>query len=60
MTRTVACGIPAKKHPLFARGYHRTSRQMEERGQREHRQRLLDGLSGRVVEVGAGNGINFP
>ena len=25
----------------------------------EHRRRLLDGLSGRVIEVGAGNGLNF-
>ena len=26
----------------------------------EHRRRLLAGLSGRVIEVGAGNGLNFP
>ncbi|HSR25702.1 MAG TPA: class I SAM-dependent methyltransferase [Candidatus Eisenbacteria bacterium] len=26
----------------------------------DHRRRLLAGLSGRVVEVGAGNGLNFP
>ena len=32
----------------------------EEAGQREHRRELLAGLSGRVVEVGAGNGLNFP
>ena len=25
----------------------------------EHRRRLLQGLSGRVIEVGAGNGLNF-
>lgn len=25
----------------------------------EHRRRLLEGLSGRVIEVGAGNGLNF-
>jgi len=31
----------------------------EKRGQTEHRRRLLDGLSGRVVELGAGSGINF-
>ena len=47
-------------HPLFARGYDRTSRTMEARGQREHRMRLLAGLSGHVLEVGAGNGLNFP
>ena len=27
--------------------------------QAEHRVELLAGLSGRVIEVGAGNGINF-
>ena len=52
--------IEAAKHPLFARGYERTSRKTEERGQREHRQTLLAGLTGNVVEVGAGNGLNFP
>lgn len=31
----------------------------ESREQVEHRRRLLDGLSGRVLEVGAGNGRNF-
>jgi ubiquinone/menaquinone biosynthesis C-methylase UbiE len=48
------------RHPIFARGYDRASRKVEARGQREHRQRLLDGLAGDVVEVGAGNGLNFP
>jgi ubiquinone/menaquinone biosynthesis C-methylase UbiE len=48
------------RHPLFARGYDRMSRKMEERGQREHRLTLLDGLNGHVLEVGAGNGLNFP
>jgi hypothetical protein len=42
--------IEAAKHPLFARGYERTSRKTEERGQREHRQTLLAGLTGNVVE----------
>lgn len=32
----------------------------EKAGQRDHRRELLAGLSGRVVEVGAGNGLNFP
>lgn len=32
---------------------------MEEAGVAEHRERLLAGLVGRVVEVGAGNGLNF-
>lgn len=46
-------------HPLFARLYPRLAREMERRGGAEHRRRLLSGLEGRVVEVGAGNGGNF-
>lgn len=49
----------AVHHPLFARLYHRVSAAAEDVGQREHRLELLEGLSGRVVEVGAGNGLNF-
>lgn len=30
------------------------------RGEDEHREKLLAGLSGNVIEVGAGNGLNFP
>ena len=48
------------EHPWFARGYLRVSKTAEARGAREHRRRLLDGLAGRVVEVGAGHGLNFP
>lgn len=46
-------------HPLFARFYDRLSARAEDRGQRRHREALLAGLSGRVLEVGAGNGLNF-
>src|SRR5438067_4046334 len=45
-------------HPLFARFFDRLSAVMEkEVGAR--RDELLAGLSGRVVEIGAGNGMNF-
>ncbi|MGI8414155.1 MAG: class I SAM-dependent methyltransferase [Solirubrobacteraceae bacterium] len=47
------------RHPIFARMYTRMSAKAEERGGAEHRDRLLVGLAGRVVEVGAGNGLNF-
>ncbi|HWB71794.1 MAG TPA: class I SAM-dependent methyltransferase [Egibacteraceae bacterium] len=47
------------RHPLFARFYDRVSRSMEAGGIAEQRRRLLDGLAGRVIEVGAGNGLNF-
>jgi ubiquinone/menaquinone biosynthesis C-methylase UbiE len=46
-------------HPLFARVYGRVGHLMDaEIG--DHRRRLLAGLTGRVLEVGAGNGLNFP
>jgi SAM-dependent methyltransferase len=45
-------------HPLFARCYARVGHLMDaEIG--DHRRRLLAGLHGRVLEVGAGNGLNF-
>jgi SAM-dependent methyltransferase len=46
------------RHPLFARCFDRLSRLME-RDLSPHRRELLAGLSGRVVEIGAGNGMNF-
>lgn len=48
------------EHPRFARAYMRMSKGGERRGATEHRRRLLAGLSGSVVELGAGNGLNFP
>ena len=47
------------RHPLFARIYQWTSGQAEKAGQAEHRRELLAGLDGRVLELGAGNGLNF-
>jgi ubiquinone/menaquinone biosynthesis C-methylase UbiE len=47
------------RHPVFARCYARVGHLMDaEIG--DHRRRLLASLSGRVLEVGAGNGLNFP
>jgi ubiquinone/menaquinone biosynthesis C-methylase UbiE len=46
--------------PRFARGYQRMSKTAERRGATEHRRRLLKGLSGTVLELGAGHGLNFP
>jgi ubiquinone/menaquinone biosynthesis C-methylase UbiE len=45
--------------PRFARMYLGAAAKAEERGAREHRRRLLEGLHGSVVEVGAGHGLNF-
>ncbi|MFG1707878.1 class I SAM-dependent methyltransferase [Nonomuraea sp. M3C6] len=47
------------QHPRFARMYERLSVESERWGTAEHRRRLLAGLAGRVVEIGAGNGMNF-
>jgi ubiquinone/menaquinone biosynthesis C-methylase UbiE len=47
------------RHPLFARAYLWLSVLEEKGGRAEHRERTLAGLSGRVIELGAGNGLNF-
>lgn len=49
----------AVRHPVFARLYARLSAGMERAGVSEHRRMLLAGLTGSVLEVGAGNGLNF-
>ncbi len=46
------------RHPIFARIYPRLSRAMEP-AIADHRRTLLAGLSGAVIEVGAGDGMNF-
>src|SRR5262249_45083090 len=49
---------PQVRHPIAARVMHRVSGMMEkEIG--HYRDELLAGLAGRVVEIGAGNGMNF-
>src|SRR5580692_2599061 len=47
-------------NPLFARYFARFGGRNEERGNKELRREMLAGLSGRVLEVGPGNGLNFP
>jgi hypothetical protein len=49
----------AISHPIFPRFYARFVQTSEQRGGAEHRQKLLAGLSGRVIELGAGSGANF-
>ena len=48
-----------RRRPLFARFYARVSVGMEDEGMGELRDELLAGVHGRVVEVGAGNGMNL-
>jgi ubiquinone/menaquinone biosynthesis C-methylase UbiE len=45
--------------PLFARIQARAAAVEERRGGADRRRQLLDGLSGLVVEVGAGSGVSF-
>ncbi|MGC4897600.1 class I SAM-dependent methyltransferase [Micromonospora sp. DT31] len=49
----------AVSHPVFARLFARASVAMDQAGVAAHRRRLVAGLHGRVVEVGAGNGRNL-
>jgi SAM-dependent methyltransferase len=46
--------------PRFARMYLRSAASAEQRGATDHRRRLLEGLLGTVIEIGAGHGLNFP
>jgi ubiquinone/menaquinone biosynthesis C-methylase UbiE len=47
------------RHPIFARLYPRMARAMERGGMSERRVALLAGLTGTVLEIGAGSGANF-
>ena len=47
-------------NPLLARIYDAVLAPTEWMGVRDQRRRLMDGLSGRVVEFGAGTGLNVP
>jgi SAM-dependent methyltransferase len=53
---TTTTDIP---RPRFARMYLKAAARADRRGATEHRRALLQDLSGRVVEIGAGNGLNF-
>ncbi|MEV3936303.1 class I SAM-dependent methyltransferase [Glycomyces sp. NPDC049804] len=52
--------MPRRAHPLFARWYPGFAAPLEPRGLGERRARLLAPLTGRVLEVGCGHGVNFP
>ncbi|MDX3241567.1 class I SAM-dependent methyltransferase [Streptomyces sp. ME18-1-4] len=55
-----ATGRKELQHPRFARQYLKIAGEADRRGGTAHRDRLLAGLTGRVLEVGAGQGRNFP
>ncbi|MFC6883123.1 MULTISPECIES: class I SAM-dependent methyltransferase [Actinomadura] len=48
-----------RRHPVFARVYPRLDAASARIGGDAHRAELLDGASGRVLELGAGHGANF-
>jgi ubiquinone/menaquinone biosynthesis C-methylase UbiE len=53
--------VTSVNHPLFARFYSRfEAPAFARQGGDDLRRRVLDGLKGTVVEVGAGDGANFP
>ncbi len=60
MGSSTALGRQPVRHPLFARFFNSTAGWRDDREYRHLRERLLAGLSGRVIEVGAGNGLTFP
>ena len=47
-------------HPVFARLFARLAPRMDAAGVAAHRQDLVAGLAGRVLEIGAGTGASFP
>lgn len=49
----------AVHHPIFARLYPQMGTAMDRGGMTQRRQTLLAGLTGLVIEVGAGDGLNF-
>lgn len=59
MTDTAGAGPEKVEHPVFARIYLRMASGRKAHGEDEYRRRLLEGVEGRVIEVGAGNGLNF-
>ena len=59
MTRSDPLSSTGKRHPIFARVFARAGPAMDAQGALEHRRALLAGLAGRVLEVGAGGGLNF-
>lgn len=56
MTRSPSADLPRR---VFSRFYARISPRMEDEGMADLRRELLADLRGDVVEVGAGNGMNF-
>jgi len=59
MTAEPAIRAARVSNPVFARVFPRMSRAMEAGGMAARRKPLLAGLTGQVIEVGAGTGASF-
>jgi hypothetical protein len=59
MTAEPAIRAARVSNPVFARVFPRLSRAMEAGGMAARRKPLLAGLTGQVIEVGAGTGASF-
>jgi ubiquinone/menaquinone biosynthesis C-methylase UbiE len=51
---------PKVSHPLWSRFLARFMGDIEAKGNADYRRENLAGVSGRVIELGAGTGLNFP
>ncbi len=47
-------------HPLLAKIYDTALAPTERAGLRDQRRRMMEGVTGRIVEIGAGTGLNVP
>jgi ubiquinone/menaquinone biosynthesis C-methylase UbiE len=52
-------GIPVREHPVFSWFYETLTARSDRRGNDPMRARLVGDLGGQVLEIGAGNGLNF-
>lgn len=59
MTTATTTRPHVARHPVFARLWARAAPQLDAKGGAEYRRRLLAGLRGRVIDIGAGDGRNF-
>ena len=59
-SRTATSQAPRVRHRFFAPILARIMQSGEQHGQTDLRRENLDALKGRVIELGAGTGLNFP
>jgi ubiquinone/menaquinone biosynthesis C-methylase UbiE len=52
--------VPFRGHPIFAAFYDFFCKAIEKKGLARYREKAAGGATGRVIEIGAGTGRNFP